>query len=224
MTGIRVEARRFRTRNKVLALSAAGVVLAAGITVPSLAAWTDIEWVTGGAGTDPGVTAATFEVEQFAAGDTAWGDYETEAGANVIDFSAQAAALTPGDTVYGYVRLRTVAGSLGGTLTLAADTDVTADTLSAALSYGARVMADTTGCTAAGYATTGTELQAGGSALDASAGGTFSLAAAADAVTPGTEQVVCFALTFPASFATDAALQGGTVAPVWHFDAVSVAS
>jgi len=224
MTGIRVDARRSRTRNKALAIAAAGIVLAAGITVPSLAAWTDIEWVTGGAGNDSGVTASTFEVEQFTAGDTAWGHYETEAGANVIDFSAQAAALSPGDTVYGYVRLRTVAGSLGGTLTLAADTEVVADTLSAALTYGARVMADTSGCTAAAYATTGTQLQASGSALDASSAGTFSLAAAADDVTPGAEQVVCFALSFPASFAADPALQGDTVAPVWHFDAVSVSS
>jgi len=224
MTGTRVDARRSRTRNKALAIAAAGIVLAAGITVPSLAAWTDIEWVTGGADNDPGVTASTFEVEQLTAGDTVWGHYETEAGANVIDFSAQAAALSPGDTVYGYVRLRTVAGSLGGTLTLAADTDVVAGSLSAALTYGARVMADTSGCSAAAYATTGTQLQASGSALDASSGGSFSLAAAADDVTPGTEQVVCFALTFPASFAADPDLQGDTVAPVWHFDAVSVAS
>jgi predicted ribosomally synthesized peptide with SipW-like signal peptide len=222
MGGIRVEARRARSRNKALAIAAGGIVLAAGITVPSLAAWTDIEWVTGGAGNDAGVTASTFEVEQFAAGDADWGHYETEAGANVVDFSAQAAALSPGDTVYGYVRLRTVAGSLGGSLTLAADTAVVADTLSAALRYGARVMDDTTGCTAAAYATTGTELQAVGSALSASSGSTFSLAAAADASTPGTEQVVCFALTFPSAFADDTALQGDTVAPVWHFDAVSV--
>jgi hypothetical protein len=222
MGGIRVEARRTRSRNKALAIAAGGIVLAAGITIPSLAAWTDIEWVTGGAGDDAGVTASTFEVEQFAAGDTDWGHYETEAAANVVDFSAQAAALSPGDTVYGYVRLRTVAGSLGGTLTLAADTAVVADTLSEALSYGARVMDDTTGCTAADYATTGTELQAVGSALSASSGSTFSLVAAADASTPGSEQVVCFALTFPSAFEDDTALQGDTVSPVWHFDAVSV--
>jgi hypothetical protein len=222
MGGIRVEARRTRSRNKALAIAAGGIVLAAGITIPSLAAWTDIEWVTGGAGDDAGVTASTFEVEQFAAGDTDWGHYETEAAANVVDFSAQAAALSPGDTVYGYVRLRTVAGSLGGTLSLAADTAVVADTLSEALSYGARVMDDTTGCTAADYATTGTELQAVGSALSASSGSTFSLVAAADASTPGSEQVVCFALPLPSGLVDDSGLLGDTVSRVWHFVAVSV--
>ncbi|TXK17306.1 hypothetical protein [Homoserinibacter sp. GY 40078] len=222
MPGTRVAERRGRTRDRVLAISAASVVLVAGITVPSLAAWTDTEWITGGVGNDAGVGASTFEVQQFAAGDTVWDDYETQPEANVIDFSAQAVQLTPGDTVYGYVRLRTVAGSLGGDLTLGADTSVVADSLEDALTYGARVMNDTTGCTAGSYASTGTELQALGSALDASAGGTFSLAAAADESTPGVEQVVCFALTFPASFAGDDTLQGATASTVWHFDAVSV--
>lgn len=222
MTGIRMATRRSRSRNKIFAISAAGIVLVAGITVPSLAAWTDIEWVTGGVGNDPGVTASTFEVEQFAAGDTAFGHYETQAGANVVDFSAQAAALTPGDTVYGYVRLRTVAGSLGGTLTLGADTVVTPGTLSAALSYGARVVDAVADCSAADYASSGTQLQASGTALNVSAGGTLSLAAAPDASTPGAEKVVCFALTFPGSFSGSSTLQGGTATPVWHFDAVSV--
>lgn len=222
MSGNRVDARRSRTRNKVLALGAAGLVLAAGITVPSLAAWTDIEWVSGAAGTDAGVVASTFNVQQSTAVNPAWNDYPTEAGANLIDFSAQAATLTPGDTVYGWVQLRTVADSIGGTLTLQADTVVTADTLSAALTYGARVMDDTSDCASAAYATSGTELQPLGTALDVSAGGSFTLDAAPDATTPGTAKVVCFALTFPASFAADTTLQGDTVTPVWHFDAVSV--
>ncbi|MCS0500739.1 SipW-dependent-type signal peptide-containing protein [Protaetiibacter mangrovi] len=221
MSGIRVDARRARTRNKALALAAAGVVLSAGIAVPSLAAWTDEEWVTGGVGNVPGITASSFEVQQFAEGDTVWGDYETQPEANVIDFSAQAASLTPGDTVYGYVRLRVVAGSLGGTLSLGADTVVTTSTLSEALTYSARVMDAVSTCNATDYAATGSELQPSG-ALDAATAGTFSLAAAPDAVTPGTEQVVCFAITFPSSFSGDTALQGQTATPVWHFDAVSV--
>jgi predicted ribosomally synthesized peptide with SipW-like signal peptide len=222
MSGTRVEARRTRSRNKVFALAAAGIVLVAGITVPSLAAWTDSEWVTGGVGNIPGISTSSFEVEQFAAGDTIWDHYETQGVANVIDFSAQAASLAPGDTVYGYVRLRTEAGSLGGTLTLAADTVVTASTLSAAVVYGARVVSSTAECSAANYAASGTLLQASGSALNASSLGTFSLAAAPDATTPGAEKVVCFELEFPISFAGDETLMRSSVAPVWHFDAVSV--
>lgn len=224
MSGNRVATRKSRSRNKVLALGAAGLMLAAGITVPSLAAWTDIEWVTGNAGAGAGVTSSSFEVEQFASGDADWDHYETQGGANVIDFSAQAATLSPGDTVYAYVRLRTVAGSLGGDLTLGADTVVTGNALAAVLTYGARIVADDTACDLAGY-TAGTALQADGSALTA-AGGTFSLAAAADAVTPGVEKVVCFAIDFEDTPANQAngTLQGLTVVPVWHFDADSVAT
>ncbi len=221
MTATRVDARRSRTRNRVFAISAAGVVLVAGITVPSLAAWTDIEWITGGVGNVPGVGTSTFNVQQFAAGDVDWGDYPTQAGANVVDFSAQAAALTPGDTVYGYVRLRTVAGSVGGDLEMKADTVVTPSTLSAALTYGARIVATAGDCTAAGYAASTTVLQAAGSALNASSATSFPLAAAANGSTPGVEKVVCIAITFPSSYAGSTALQGATATPVWHFDAVS---
>lgn len=232
MTGNRVGARRARTRNKALALTATGVVLAAAITVPSLAAWTDIEWVIGGAGADDttggGITASTFEVEQAALQDGEnFGHYETEAGANVISFGDAAAALTPGDTVYAFVRLRTVTGSLGGTLTLAADTDTSTNALADVLTYGARTVASPAACNAAGYTGAGSnELQAPGTPLDEVAPtATFSLSAAT-AAAPGPEVVVCFALTLPDTQAIrdNDALQSLSVAPVWHFDAVSVST
>jgi len=220
MSATRVGARRSRTRNRILAIAAAGTVLAAGITIPSLAAWTDTEWVTGGVDNDPGITTSTFNVQQRTEGDTFWDDYITSGGANVIDFSDAAAALTPGDTVYGYVRLQTVTASLGGTLTLKADTVVTPATLSAALTWGAKVMPAHTTCTAADYATNGTVIQAPGTALNTSSDGTLTLAAGT-AGAPGTEQTVCFAITFPGTFSGSSGLQGQTVAPLWHFDAVS---
>lgn len=222
----RVAARRVRNRNRILAISAAGTLLAAGITIPSLAAWTDIEWVTGGVGEDAGITAGTFEVQQLTVANAgAWGDYETEAGANVIDFGTVAAGIAPGDTVYGWVQLRTKIGSLGGDLTLQADTTVVAGELSDELSYGARVVDTTTDCTQTGFAASTTVLQADATALDSSAGGTLTLAAS-DGTNPGTAQTVCFAINFaqpPAGTDLDD-LMGDTVAPVWHFDAVSIAT
>jgi len=231
MTGNRVGARRARTRNKALALTASGVVLAAAVTVPSLAAWTDQEWVHGGAGAglpdgEGGVTASTFEVEQFADGDADFDHYETDGGANVINFGAQAAALTPGDTVYAYVRLRTVENSLGGTLTLAALTAVVDGEFSDALRYGARIVPDVASCSADDYAGAGsTVLQASGTPLDQAAPtATFSLDASVGGA-PGAEKVVCFELDFPDTEAANTALaESSPVVPIWRFDAVSVAS
>lgn len=221
MGGNRVAARRAATRDKVLALGAAGLVLVAGSVAASFAAWSDIEWIAGGVDTTAGVTTSTFEVEQLAESDADWGDYETQGTPNVVDFGAAAATLTPGDTVYGYVLLRTKVDSLGGDLSLAADTTVAPDSLSAALTYGARVMPDASTCDAADYASAGTELVAADSALTVGGASTFALAPAT-ATDPGASRAVCFAITFPASFAADDSLQGETASPVWHFDAVSV--
>ncbi len=223
--GTRVSARRTATRNRIFAVVAAGAVVAGGVTVGSLAAWTDIEYVVGGVDADAGVTSSVFEVEQFTASDIAFDHYETEVGANVVDFGALAATLTPGDTVYGYVRLRTVIDSLGGTLTLAADTTVVADELSDALTYSAVLVSDYSDCNATdvGPSTTATLVPAG-TALDEvdDPAATFSLAAS-NGVAPGDEQAVCFVIDFDASYADDDELQGQTVSPVWHFDAVSIA-
>lgn len=226
MAGTRIAARRAATRNKVLALGAAGVVLAGGVTVGSLAAWTDIEWIAGGAGSVDSIGASTFEVEQFALGDEDWGDYEDGDEPNRVDFSAQAAALTPGDTVYGFVQLRTAEKSLGGTLSLVSDTDVVDETLSAALTYGAVLVDGPDSCDTAGFAagsTEGSQILAAGSALDADGAVSFSLDAATESA-PGTAKTLCFAIHFPIGFAADDSLQGDTVSPVWYFDAISVAA
>lgn len=222
MTGNRVAARRTANRNKVLALGAAGLVLAGGVTVGSLAAWTDVEWIAGGVGSTGGVAASSFEVEQFTATDTAWGHYEDEAGANVVDFSAAAASLTPGDTVYGYVRLRTEVDSLGGELALVAATDVVADGLAEALTYAAVLMDAPATCNAADFVTaTVATLVTASSGLGTDGAAPFDLAAATSTL-PGAERTVCFAITFPAAYAGDESLQGGSAAPVWRFDAISV--
>jgi len=209
-------------RNKALAIAAAGTVLVGGVSAASLAAWTDIEWVAGGAGSTAGVLSSTFEVEQFTASDTEWGQYETQGVANVVDFTAEARALAPGDTVYGYVRLRTVVDSLGGSLSLDAVTTVTPDTLSDALEYGAWVIDDFADCDEDVASVAGAvELVAPGSALSADGSGSFALGAS-DGEDPGTERAVCFAIGFPSSYQDDDGLQGATVTPVWSFPAISV--
>lgn len=223
MTENRIAARRTANRNKALALGAAGLVLAGGVTAGSLAAWTDVEWIAGGVGTTGGVAASSFEVEQFTASDTTWGHYEDEAGANVVDFSAAAASLTPGDTVYGYVRLRTETDSLGGELSLEALTDVVPGGLADALTYTAVLMDAASTCNATDFATaTVSTLVAASAGLDAGGGAPFTLAAGTP-TQPGAERTVCFAITFPATYANDETLQGATAAPVWRFDAISVA-
>lgn len=225
MSHNRVAERRSHTRNKVLAISAAGAVLAAGITIPSLAAWTDIEWIAGLAGGgSTGVSTQSFNVEQLTAlsTDDEWGDYETQGSPNYIDFTDAAAALTPGDTVYAWVQLRTEQGSLGGELSLGADTDTSTPALAGVLTYGARIVADETACTQAGFDASTTTIAAPGSALDADGTATFELEAAPDATTPGEVVTLCFALTLPGTEAGNEAIQGQTVTPIWHFDAVSI--
>lgn len=222
-THTRAPAGSRRTRNKVLALAASGTVLIGSLGVASLAAWSDFEWVVGGVGADDaGITASTFEVEQFASGDAAWDHWEDEdTDINVVDFSALAAALTPGDTVYGYVRLRTVTGSLDGEVSLSAHTAVVADEFSDALEYGAWLLDDFADCDEDVATAGGTVLVAAASALDVDGAAPFALGGATT-TDPGTEQTVCFEIHFPDTYEDDATLQGDTVTPVWSFDAISV--
>lgn len=231
MSNNRVAERRARTRNKVLALSAAGAVLAAGITIPSLAAWTDIEWIAGSAdGTTGGVGTQTFEVEQLTAANAPgdWDHYETQGDANYIDFSDAAAALTPGDTVYAWVQLRTEAGSLGGELSLASDVVLAGDPLAAALRYGVRFVPTTTACDAGGFATAGGTpaniLVASNSLLTAGGADSFTLDAGATSADPGEAVTLCFQLTLPSSESNNSAIMGQETTPIWHFDATSVAT
>jgi predicted ribosomally synthesized peptide with SipW-like signal peptide len=128
---------KFKINQKVVALAAAGLVLLSGATVTSLAAWTDTEWVNGGVETLPGLGTSTFDVQQNVTTDsTSWASQETSPG-GVVDFGSTASALTPGTSVYGFVRLRTVTNSLGGTLTLLHETSVTGSPFLTALRYGA---------------------------------------------------------------------------------------
>lgn len=215
------------TRNKVLAILAAGLVVGVGATV-TLATWTDTEWVYGGNGAGgPGVGTSTFAVQQDATNPytgAVFADYPTNPG-NSLAFGTGALALTPGDSVAAPVALRTTAASVAGTLQLqaaVAATGVTVtdpagalwDALELQVGWVSVAPAGTVpACTAtlAGFtsiALTGTGLGA------VPATGTQALQAVS-----GNVLHYCFVVSLPATAPTS--LQGLTVAPAWQFAAVS---
>jgi hypothetical protein len=214
---------KIRINQKVVALAAAGLVLFSGATVTSLAAWTDTEWVNGGVSTLPGVTASTFDVEQNVTTNatTNWTNNLATPG-GTVDFGAQAARLTPGTSVVGFVRLRLIANSVAGTLQLVHGTSTGSTAFLNALRFGAWLHPDPTTCTASLYNAAGyTQLVPDGSTIGTDSTVTFPLAAGASG-NPGTEQTVCFRLTFPPlADPTDKSLQGLGADPVWQFNAVS---
>lgn len=209
---------------RAFALCAAGLVFGSGATVTSLAAtgWSDLEWVSGGVAGGPGFNTSIFNVNQNATDlDTAWGDFQASPG-NVMSFSVPTAGLSPGQTVYAFVRLRTVANSLGGDLELgeASEGTGTSAALFAALRYQARIMTDRDGCNSTDFSTTGSLLTdpSGPVPLDRPATTSFPLAPGAAGL-PGPEKTVCFALSLPSP--QDPALQGTAATPIWYFSAES---
>jgi predicted ribosomally synthesized peptide with SipW-like signal peptide len=214
---------RIRNNQRLVALCAAGLVLFAGSTVTSLAAWTDTEWVNGTVATLPAVTATTFDVEQNVnpSPSNAWTTNLASPG-GTVSFGTEAAKLTPGASVLGFVRLRTVTASLGATLTLAHGASTGSAAFLSALRMSAWLMPDPSTCTDADYnGPASTQLVPAGSAIGADSTVPFTLAAG-DATDPGAEKTVCFRLTFP-TLATpgDTALQGQAADPVWQFNATS---
>jgi len=205
-------------RTKAMALGAAGIVLVAGIGVTSVAFWQDKEFVTGGVN---GIGASTFDVEQNVAPvatTTGWTTNLPNPG-GTVNFGALASKLTPGDTVYGGVRLRTVAGSLAAAnVTLNSLVTTGGGGVADSLTYGARLLASGTDCSSSSYAA-GTAITA--TDADAmSANGTTPFTLVADgANTAGAERTVCFKIAMSASAPTSS--QGQKVTAVWRFDANS---
>ena len=209
---------------KIVALVAAGVVLFSGATVTSLAAWTDTESVNGGVSTLPGVVASSFDVEQNVTADATGANWTTNLASpgGTVDFGPQASELTPGTSVVGFVRLRTVTDSVAGTLTLMHGDSSGSSAFLSALRFGAWLVPNPSACTASGYDGPGsTVLVPDGATIGTDSATTFVLAAG-DATDPGAEQTVCFRLTFPSlGVSTDRSLQGQAADPIWQFNAVS---
>ncbi len=211
------------------AIGAGGLVLGVGVTA-TLAAWTDTEWVFGGNGAGgPGVGTSTFEVQQSteAPYDT-FVDAETNPGGELV-FSAGALDLTPGDSTYAAVALRTATVSDAGELTLEAavaasgvtvvdDDDLLFDALDVRVATDdAAFTCDVTAF--AGGAGAPTVIADGDLGT---AGGSASQALAADA---GSTQFYCFEVTVPDDFVAPGATaddyMGRTVAPAWQFTATT---
>lgn len=228
--------RKISTRGKVFAILSAGLVLGVGATM-TLASWTDTEWAFGGNGADaPGVGTSSFSVEQHAGAGTSAGvnaltgfaNFTTNPG-DPMTFSPGALALTPGDTTYAPVALRTTTDSIQGALQLQAAVPATNlatpavdpgsllfDALTVQVATFTTTGADTTApsCDAAGFATY-TPIVMTGTGLGAvPATGTQAVAAAG-----GSTVHYCFQITLPAN--APATLEGRTAAPAWLFDAVS---
>lgn len=217
-----------RRRDKVRALLAGGLVLGIGAAY-TLAAWTDNEWVFGGAGPDdnnPGTKVYAMEqntVAPFAPG--TWTD-EPEANGGYLDFTVQAASLLPGDTVYAPFQLRAKAGSEALTVSLAearqatvpAVGDANSTALYDALTVQAWVNVGADDCSDGGDQTGGEVLVAAASSLDTVGAAPFDLLAGA-AGAAGAPVDLCFALTLPAG-TSDVTLQGKNVVPLWRFTSV----
>lgn len=219
--------RKSRKNRKIAAISAGALVVGLGAAY-TLASWNDSEWVWGGADGAPGVGTSTFEVNQNTSSpfsNAAWVDQETNPGGE-LTFTPGALALTPGDTVYAPVSLRTEADSIAGNVTLqgaVAATGITVEDDGQSLWNAIDVSVYTQGgdadstppaCTAAGVGGTDWTQVLDGVTLGTAASGSQSLDAEA-----GSTQHYCFALTLPSGSSDD--LQGHTIAPAWEFRSVS---
>ncbi|MBI9115646.1 SipW-dependent-type signal peptide-containing protein [Sanguibacter suaedae] len=220
---------------KLKALLAGGAVLGLGATV-TLAAWTDTEWVFGGnaAGDGPGIGTSVFEVEQNVdAPFTEAGFTQAEANpGQAMTFGLSALSLTPGDSVYAPVALRTIDDSIAGTLSL--DPAVPADGIAVtdadqalwgALDLRVAVLEGDGTTTFTCDATTFT-----GAAVTIVADGPLATAGASDVVEldadSGNTAYFCFEITLPDAPTLPtgfplAELQGRSAAPAWNFPSVS---
>jgi predicted ribosomally synthesized peptide with SipW-like signal peptide len=205
---------------KVRAVLASGLVVGIGAAF-TLAAWTDNEWVFGGAGPNDTPGTKTYHMQQNTVApfddEANWVDRPEETNAGRLNFTLNAANLLPGDTVYAPFQLRAKPGSqkLTALLTTAQQAEVPAkgdsnsEALYKTLTYTAWVGLDTADCSATGNKPSDKELVAPGSTLDT----TSELPIILD---PGTPVNLCFAMTLPAG-TTDTSLQGKNVVPLWQF-------
>lgn len=226
-------------KRKIAAVAAGALVVGIGATY-TLASWNDSEWVWGGADGDvPGIGTETFNIQQnlgtaFGVDDSAWSDEPVKDGGR-LTFQSAPLSLTPGDTIYAPVALRTDANSLGANVTLqgavkgaAQATDVN-DKLWEALQVAVYTQSTSTAdfartgtCDAAGIGNTSNWTQVSG----VTSLSTKATAAQSLTKNQGSVQHYCFAITLPAAAPgqeNDKSLQGRTVAPAWEFKAESVA-
>lgn len=215
---------RSRRNRKIAAIAAGTLVLGLAATY-TLATWTDSEWVWGGSGSSGGIGTSKFEVEQSVDNVVTWQNDEVSPGGSLA-FSANALQLTPGDTTYASVSLRTQTASIGGNVTLQGAVPNPAATGTSTLLWEAvRVSAYTSSaatapnCDAASLGSWTAVPAVQGVVLSTAATASQALEAATSSA-PGAPQHYCLALTLPTG--SPDTLQGTTIAPVWKFESVSV--
>lgn len=185
------------------ALLSAGLVLGVGAAA-TLAAWNDSEH------SSASFQASTFSIVGSTSG-TAFTEHPS-ADPAVLSFSPGVGALAPGDSVYALFSVRTIPGSVAGTVRLvAAGTNSTG--LGQWLTYSVRTI-DSLTCDAAAFAGGNPSGLPQGESLTTSAAGTQNLAA------DGAGQVnYCFEVTLSTGAPNDA--QGTAVTANWTFSAQS---
>lgn len=222
-----VTASKSQRPGKVRAILASGLVLGVGAAF-TLAAWTDNEWVYGGAGPGsdrPGTKNYGMEQNTVVPpGEAVWTDQGSPNGGR-LDFTINAASMLPGDTVYAPFQLRAKVKSEALTVALAearqatdpAVGDANSTDLYEALRYQAWVGLDAADCSALGDKT-GEEVDVlvGANSELTALGLTTFILPAGSATEAGTPVNLCFAMTLPAG-TSDPDLQGKNVIPLWRF-------
>ena len=198
-----------RTRRKVLAVLAGGLVLGVGAAI-TLAAWNDSEFATGT------FTAGSFNLQGSTTSATnGFSDHNVTKGdtAASLSFSAPFSNLTPGDVVYApfWVRLD---NTTTNDATLVASTGAGTGANAANVSYSVYSIAPTAACDPT--ATSGTLVASGTDLTTFTAGSSVALTKGATAGTAGTAAQLCFVVTAKSSLA-----QGGSATGTWSFTATS---
>jgi hypothetical protein len=218
--------RNRRTRNKVMAVASAGLVVGVGAAM-TLATWTDTEWDFAGAGGVPGLGTSTFVVQQNVANPysaTGFNQNHNNPG-DALDFETGALTLSPGDSVAAPVAYQTTSASIAGTLQLQAAvpaSGVTANDPTNALWNALQLKVGVVSVTPTGVTPACTASLTGFSSIPMT--GTGLGAVPANVPLPlqaatGNTLHYCFVVTLPAG--SPSTLQGLTVAPAWQFNAVS---
>lgn len=202
---------------RLRALLAGGLVLGLGGAV-TLAAWTDQENATGS------FTTSAFRVESNVTSPfNAGGSWVLDSPATGSTLGFVAGGMSPGSIRYAPIALRTVAGSVGGTVllsgaTVTSDGTGTAD-LGAALRY--RVVVSAT-CDATAFNAEARFVVGDASTFQplttAQTTTAVSLAPASSSL-PGAPTQFCFQVQLPVGVSND--LQGRSSSALWRFNSTS---
>ncbi|NYD78182.1 SipW-dependent-type signal peptide-containing protein [Arthrobacter cupressi] len=193
---------------RVRALLAGGLVLGAGATM-TLAAWNDSEFATGT------FSASSFALQSSTDSGGTWQEHGTSATAATMSFTA--GGMSPGAVNYAPIWLRTVTGSVSGTLELQGGQVVQGGDASLFAAFDYRVVRYSSGsCDASQFGAGSTYIVGSSSskvALGTAGAGT---AVAANAASP---VQLCFEITMKTT--ADNSLQGTSSGAVWEIKGTS---